>query len=141
LHLTSNYFLHFIKGLLMGWMPFKLDLAWCEASQWNLARNSLLRNHMSRQYLTIPINWRSCNFFSCVRHLNIKDSIHINLVTYRLNTLSGDPVSMYQEFYLFCKEFRFGDIITFTLIPAVESLARTISNLRRWSLKLLFLIC
>jgi hypothetical protein len=26
----------------------------------------------------------------------------------------------------------------FTLIPAVESLARTISNLSRWSLKLLF---
>jgi hypothetical protein len=30
-------------------------------------------------------------------------------VTYRLNTLSGDPVS--QLFYLFCKELRFGDEI------------------------------
>jgi hypothetical protein len=29
----------------------------------------------------------------------------INLVTYRLNALSGDPVS--QVFYLFCKELRF----------------------------------
>jgi hypothetical protein len=41
---------------------------------------------------------------------------------YRLNTLSGDPVS--QVFYLFCKEVRFGDIKTFTVIPAVESLAK-----------------
>jgi hypothetical protein len=32
---------------------------------------------------------------------------------YRLNTLSGDPVS--QVFYLFYKELRFGDIEKFTL--------------------------
>jgi hypothetical protein len=32
----------------------------------------------------------------------------LNLVTYRLNSLSGDSVS--QVFYLFCKELRFEDV-------------------------------
>jgi hypothetical protein len=53
--------------------------------------------------------------------------------------LSGDPVSRFQVFYLFCKNIRFRDNKTCTLIPAVESLARTISNLSRWSFKLLSL--
>jgi hypothetical protein len=66
----------------------------------------------------------------------MKDCIYLNLVTYRLNTLSGDPVS--QVFYLLCKELRFGDANTFTVILAIESLARTNSNLSRWYLKLLF---
>jgi hypothetical protein len=44
--------------------------------------------------------------FSCFGRLNIKN--RLNLVTYSLNVLSGDAVS--QVFYLFCKEFRFGDV-------------------------------
>jgi hypothetical protein len=43
-----------------------------------------------------------------------------------------------QVFYLFCKELRFRDIHSHTSNSLVESLARTISNLSRWSLKLLF---
>jgi hypothetical protein len=38
--------------------------------------------------------------------MNNKDCL--NLLTYRLNTLSGDP--LYQIFYLFCKELRFGNV-------------------------------
>jgi hypothetical protein len=72
--------------------------------------------------------------FFCFGRLNIKDCL--NLVTYRLNTLSGDPVS--QVFYLLYKELRFGDIHSHTSNSMVDSLARTISNLSRWSLKLLF---
>jgi hypothetical protein len=45
-----------------------------------------------------------------------------------LNTLSGNPISMYQIFYLFCKALRFG---FFTLVPVIANLARTISNLSR----------
>jgi hypothetical protein len=74
--------------------------------------------------------------FCFVARLNVKDIIQLNLVTYRLNTLSGDPLS--QVFYLFCKELRFGDIHSHTSSSMVESLDRTISNLSRWSLKLLF---
>jgi hypothetical protein len=33
LYLSSNDFANFIKGVLMGWVPFKLDLAWFEAIQ------------------------------------------------------------------------------------------------------------
>jgi hypothetical protein len=40
----------------------------------------------------MPINWRIWFFFSCFGCLNVKDSIYLNLVTYRLNILSGDPV-------------------------------------------------
>jgi hypothetical protein len=133
-YLHSNDFLDFIKGLLMGWLPFKLDFAWCEASQWVLGRSSLMRNHMSRLWLTIPMKWHRWLFFSYLGRLNIKDCL--NLVMYRLNTLSGDPI--FQVFYLLCKELRFGDIHSHTRISMVESLARTISNLSRWSLKLLF---
>jgi hypothetical protein len=68
--------------------------------------------------------------------LNIKDAKNLYLDTCRLTTLSGDPVS--QVFYLFCKKLRFGDKTIITLIPVVESLVRIISNLSRWSLKLLF---
>jgi hypothetical protein len=77
-------------------------------------------------------------FFSCFWRLSIKDCNHLNLVTYRLNTLSGDPVSRCQVFYLFCKELRFGNFHSHPSDSLVESLARTLSNLSRWSLKLVF---
>jgi hypothetical protein len=67
---------------------------------------------------TNKMEWRSCVFFSGSGRLNIKDRIHLNLVTNRLNTLSDIPVS--QVFYLYCKEFTFGDIDRFTLIPVVK---------------------
>jgi hypothetical protein len=58
--------------------------------------------------LTLPINWLSGFFFSYLGINNVKESRHINLVTYRLNALSDDPVS--QVFYLFYKELRFGNV-------------------------------
>jgi hypothetical protein len=58
--------------------------------------------------LTITINRCKLFLFSCFGRLNLKDCL--KLVTYRLNTLSGDPVSRCQIFYLFCKELRFGDV-------------------------------
>jgi hypothetical protein len=42
----------------------------------------------------------------------VKDCFHLNHVTYRLNTLSGDAVS--QVFYLFCIELRFGNVQSHT---------------------------
>jgi hypothetical protein len=81
-------------------------------------------------FFSVPIN-----FFFYQRPVDGMSAIQTRIaekpVTYRLNTLSGDPVSKLQVFYLFCKEHGFGDIHIFTLIPAVESSARTICKLRK----------
>jgi hypothetical protein len=76
------------------------------------------------------------SFFYYFGRINIKDSIHLNLLTHRLITLSGNPDTSHS----ICSAKNL-DFEMFTLIPVVESLGRTISNLFRWSLKLTFVSC
>jgi hypothetical protein len=57
-------------------------------------------------------------------------------VTYRLNTCLVIQYPRYSICSAKCLDLE----EMFTLIPVFESLARTISNLSRWSLKLIFVI-
>jgi hypothetical protein len=134
LYLSSDNFLDFIKGLLTGWGPSNLTLIDVRIVNWiwlevhfcetTCCDNSWLYQEtgiVALSFLVLHgLMWRRA-FISTLSRIGW---IHCLMIQYpRYSTCSAKNL----------------DLEMFTLIPAVENLARTISNLSRCSLKLLFI--